>query len=224
MHEEDVAEEEEQHHQLPGMTGLPGMSNMIRIPIAVGGVGAMPPGMFGVPRRKAEGDYDEDWVAFFSGIINMQMPDDAAAVTPAARRIILLESTAAMAETFDTWYPSLLEAVRRRRRGPAPARQKGKRPPPPTTSQPTTIILSVPPSLLLSHTAEFRAPDGGEDVESNKDRIRSVVEALGASVSAIHVEGGDKHEERLWWSSEEHDHDGRTKREERRLRAILNQG
>lgn len=212
--------EEEDHSQLPGMSGMPSMGNMIRIPIAVGGVGSMPSGMFGAPRRKSENDFDEDWVSFFSGIINMQMPEEST-TTPATRRIVLLESTAAMAETFETWYPSLLEAVRRRRRGPPAPRQKGKRPPPPTASQPTTLVLSVPPSLLLSHTAEYRAPDGAE---SSKDRIRSVVEALGASVSAIHVEGGDKYEERLWWSSEEHDHEGRQRREERRLRAILNHG
>lgn len=208
-----------------------GMPNMIRIPMFTanvsGGLPGMPGGggggIFGIQGQQGGRPEDnEEWTAFFNSLINIELP--AGEATPAKRRIILLESTAAMAETFDAWWPSLLEAVRQRRRGPAP-KGKGKRASTVTT-HPTTIVLSVPPSLLLPHTAQAieSGPEGSQTVEENKERIRSVVEALGANVSAIHVDGGDKGEEKLWWSSEEHDHEGRQRREERRLRAMLSQG
>lgn len=204
--EEEVAEEEE--------NGMGGMPSMVRIPLmaAIPG-GASPFGMPGPGPRRPENE--EEWVTFFSGLINMQLEGEK---TSARRRIILLESTAALAETFDVWWPHLLEAVRRRRR---PVR-KGKKS---ETLQPTTIVLSVPPSLLLPHTAYMSEPGGEAAAEEGKDRLRSVVEALGASVSAIHVDGGaDRGEEKLWFSSEEHDIEGRQRREERRLRAILSSG
>lgn len=193
----------------------PNMPGMVRIPMLAAIPGGSPFGMPGMSAPRRADPNEEEWVNFFTGLINMEMVDDKST----RRRIVLLESTAALAETFDVWWPHLLEAVRRRRR---PVR-KGKKS---ETLQPTTIVLSVPPSLLLPHTAFMMEP-GGEsaDMEGQKDRLRSVVEALGASVSAIHVDGGgDKGEEKIWFSSEEHDIEGRQRREERRLRAILHNG
>lgn len=197
--------------------------NIIRIPLFTANVGAIPipggmVGGHGAPSRRPEDN--EEWVSFFTSLINMQLPEGVA--NPANRRIILLESTAAMAETFSAWWPSLLEAVRQRRRGPAP-KGKGKRAASVTTS-PTTIVLSIPPSLLLPHTAHVADAQEGSAAEDAKARIRSVAEAIGANIGALNVDSGDKGEEKLWWSSEEHDHDGRQQREERRLRAILNHG
>lgn len=201
--EEGGGEEEEQN----------GMPSMVRIPLMAAIPGGSPFGMPGPGPRRPENE--EEWVSFFSGLMNMQMEGEKVSTR---RRIVLLESTAALAETFDVWWPHLLEAVRRRRR---PV-HKGKKS---ETLQPTTIVLSVPPSLLLPHTAYMSEPGGEAAVEEGKDRLRSVVEALGASVSSIHVDGGaDKGEEKIWFSSEEHDVEGRQRREERRLRAILHNG
>jgi hypothetical protein len=215
VQEEDGGDEEE------STTGM----GIVRIPFPM--VAGGPSSVIRVSRPK-DHIFDEEWVAFFSGIINMQLPDGTAAEgsakpKPAARRIVLLESTAAMAETLDIWYPSLLEAVRRRRRGPSATRPKARASAPKLT-QPTTIVLSVPPSLLLSHTADVRPPptegaEGNEGADSFKDRLRTVAEVLGAA-----PETPDKHEEQLWWSSEEHDRDGRARRDERRLRALLDHG
>ncbi|WOO78888.1 Protein MSP1 [Vanrija pseudolonga] len=198
-----------------------------RVPamLAVGGPGPGGSPFFSSNVRREGTEVNEDWINFFTSLINMQLPDGEG--TPAARRILLLESAAAMSETFEIWWPSLLEAVRRRRRGPVTPSSRGaksKISQKPTTTQPTTIVLSVPPSLLLPHTAESNS-ESREEIESQKDRIRSVVEQLGATVDAVHVvDGGDKSEEKLWYSSEEHDHEGRKLREEKRLRAIFNQG
>ncbi|BEI80182.1 hypothetical protein CcaverHIS002_0107110 [Cutaneotrichosporon cavernicola] len=204
MEEEEVGGEEEEQNSVP---------NMVRIPLMAAIPGGSPFGMPGPTPRRPENE--EEWVSFFTGLINLQVEGQTAS---ANRRIILLESTAALAETFDVWWPHLLEAVRRRRR---PVR-KGKKS---ATLQPTTIVLSIPPSLLLPHTAYMSEPGGETAAEEGKDRLRSVVEALGASVNAIHVDGGaDRAEEKLWFSSEEHDIEGRQRREERRLRAILHNG
>lgn len=198
-----------------------------RVPamLAVGGPGPGGSPFFSSNVRREGTEVNEDWINFFTSLINMQLPDGEG--SPAARRILLLESSAAMSETFEIWWPSLLEAVRRRRRGPVTPSSRGSKSKvsqKPTTTQPTTIVLSVPPSLLLPHTAESNS-ESREEIESQKDRIRSVVEQLGATVDAVHVvDGGDKSEEKLWYSSEEHDHEGRKLREEKRLRAIFNQG
>lgn len=208
------------------MHGMAGMPNMIRLPmVQLGNVTAAPMGGFpGVGfhgSQSPQDNRDDEWISFFSGLINMQLSEGA---SPGhERRIVLLEATAAMAETFSEWWPSLLEAVRRRRRGTPEPKTKGVRAPPPVTTQPTTIVLSVTPSLLLQHTSEFHETDG-DDMESRQDKLRSAVEALGASVNAIHVDGGGRSEDRVWWSSEERDHTGRQRKEERRLRSILNQG
>lgn len=209
MMEEEEGEGEEEEQNMPGM---------VRIPMLAALPGGSPFGMPGMSNPRRSEANEEEWVNFFTGLINMQVADLDKKSAP-RRRIILLESTAALAETFDVWWPHLLEAVRRRRQ---PVR-KGKKS---EKLQPTTIVLSCPPSLLLPHTAFMMAPGGeGTDMEGQKDRIRSVVEALGASVHAIHVDGGgDKGEEKIWFSSEEHDVEGRQRREERRLRAILNNG
>ncbi|TXT11022.1 hypothetical protein VHUM_01773 [Vanrija humicola] len=204
--------EEEEEDDEQGMAANFGR----RVPamLAVGGPGAGGSPFFSSNVQREGTEINEDWINFFTSLINMQLPEGEG--TPAPRRILLLESAAAMSETFEVWWPSLLEAVRRRRREPIPQK--------PTATQPTTIVLSVPPSLLLPHTADSNS-ESREEIESQKDRIRSVVEQLGATVDAVHVvDGGDKNDEKLWYSSEEHDHEGRKMREEKRLRAIFNQG
>lgn len=200
-----------------------GMPNMIRFPmfaVSGGAVGGENPfgSMQNGPRRP---EVNEDWVRFFSSIINMQ----SAKGESAERRIILLESTAAMSPTFDIWWPSFLEAVRQRRRGPPPAPPKSGKPPRPTepkTIHPTTIVLSVPPSLLPAHMKEFMSPSDAVD-PSHEERIRGVIEAFGSSVGQINViDGSDRGEqEKLWWSGEERDMESRKRREERRLNAIF---
>lgn len=205
MEEEEGGPEEEEQNAVPGM---------VRVPLLAAIPGASPFGMPGMPGPRRADPNEEEWVSFFSGLINMEMADDKST----RRRILLLESSAALAETFDVWWPHLLEAVRRRRR---PV-HKGKKS---ETLQPTSIVLSVPPSLLLPHTAFMMEPGGETSEVEQKDRIRSLAESLGASISAIHVDGGnEKGEEKLWFSSEEHDVEGRQRREERRLRAILHTG
>lgn len=206
------------------------MPKMIRVPmVAMNTVGQAPNpfsgammGNLGGGSSSSQPAVNEEWISFFDSIINLQLPEGEG--HGATRRILLLESTAAMAETIDVWWPSFMETVRRRRRGSKQlAKDKGKKPA--STFHPTTVVLSVAPSLLLPHTAEWREPPSTDAAGETKDRLRSFAEALGASVGSIHVvEPNAKHTEKLWWSSEEHDLTGRAEREERRLRAILRDG
>lgn len=219
--EKDI-QQEQAHEDEQGMDGEDdphGMPNMIRMPMfAVAGgeqFGGMQPG----PRRP---EVNEEWVNFFSSIINMQNPQG----DNVDRRVILLESTAAMSPTFEIWWPSFLEAVRQRRRGPPPPKTpknaKPTRPTAPTTTKPTTIVLSIPPSLLPTHMKEFMKPSDTVD-PGHEERIRGVIEAFGASVGQINVIDGSERgeQEKLWWSGEERDMEGRKRREERRLNAIF---
>jgi hypothetical protein len=128
----------------------------------------------------------DEWVNFFDKVVNYEPTDRG--------RIILLESATAMASTFETWWPSFLEAVRRRR---------GTK----ELVHPTTVVLSCAPSLLPVHN--------GRDEEISLSP-RSMAQSLVAKLSG--VDGRD--EATLWWGGGEADEAARTRRDNRRMRAL----
>ncbi|KAK4689733.1 hypothetical protein P7C73_g390, partial [Tremellales sp. Uapishka_1] len=157
---------------------------------------------------------DEAWVHFFSHLISVHEP------TSTKKRIILVESACGMAETFDTWWPSLTEAVRRRRCWTRSSRKTGGRSKGTSLSltQPTSIVISCPPSLLRPHTAMSL----GSPVTSSEPS-RTAAQVLAAEVGLEdeeHAALADDHSP-LWWGSVESDRRGRTTRNRRRLQTLL---
>lgn len=234
-HEEnDLEEEEEEDEEMHGKMGI------MRVPII--GVGG--PGMAGMVGGGHNGSpeplgINDDWVKYFSRIINTVSPDKEAPSTK--KRIILLESSTAMSGTFDSWFPSLVEAVKQRRRAAMPQPTSKSKSVVARTKemgaelQPTTIVLSCTPSLLVPHTGEtigspVSASGSPTEADSPMSSIRSAVEALaekfGAMGMGVSVEGPKEGDDqaKLWWSSQEDDEGGRLQRERRRLNALLQQG
>ncbi|ORY25234.1 hypothetical protein BCR39DRAFT_544529 [Naematelia encephala] len=173
---------------------------------------------FGLPTPsspKSANGIQDDWVKFFEHLINTKAPD---ADDSAKKRIILLDSPEAMSDTFDAWWPSLVEAVHRRRKGqPAGKTKKAVAP------RPTTVILSSAPSMLASHTAPFASSEketSGVERPPIQQALQELAERYGGTLES-REHGQD--DVPLWWGSEEEDIEGRTKRNQRRLAAILDE-
>ncbi|ODO04846.1 hypothetical protein I350_05456 [Cryptococcus amylolentus CBS 6273] len=225
------------------MAGL----GVAHVPVAVlGGGGGFPglpmPGMGGDHADESlfPGHISEEWISFFSRIINTQTSSE----TTGKKRIILLDSSVAMSKTFSLWWPSLVEAVQRRRRGQLMAgrRARASKGTAPELLYPTTIVLQCAPSPLLSQTSPslFTSTDiedkeisddaeGAEDENSDLDSQASAV--MSALEDKLRGLGFNVHHQvevvkpkagpRLWWGSEEGDVAGRKEGNQSRLRGIL---
>ncbi|WWC87565.1 uncharacterized protein L201_002455 [Kwoniella dendrophila CBS 6074] len=242
-------EDQEDSHGMPGM--------FASVPIAVvGGGGGMPPGLGGLPglggveEEIPQGQIHNDWVNFFTRIIN------AGQSKPGKKRVIVLESATTMSKTFPIWWPSFIEAVQRRRKGLVtnikPIRSKGAKGPieeavEPSLIYPTSIILQCTPSLALPHTApafasasrdedgSLREDDHSEDLEEESDKhsdpaqaaiaaIEEKFKSMGISVHS-HVEViKPRNDAKLWWGSEESDLSGRKEGDKGRLSLMLSKG
>ncbi|WVQ83506.1 hypothetical protein IAT38_005647 [Cryptococcus sp. DSM 104549] len=194
----------------------------------------------------------EEWVSFFSKLINAQTPDVPAG-QQGPRRIILLEAPVAMSKTFPVWWPSFVEAVQRRRRGlKGNSRKKAKKggevEGEPKLVYPTTIVLQCTPSLALPHTApvsfglerdesdlhtdgEHEHEGEGEESQEEQDRADAAISAIEEKFRSMgfnvhhHVEEVKPREgAKLWWGSEEGDHKSRKEGEQARLKAMLSKG
>lgn len=232
------AREAEEHEEGMGL----GFTSM---PVAVLGGGGLPVPHMGHMGQQEEdmmaGRANEEWIAFFSRIINADTAEAG------KKRIVLLESPLAMSKTFPTWWPSLVEAVQRRRRGLITPGRKKTVPKngsvDPSLVHPTSIVLQCAPSPLLPHTSpSMFAPTEKEDAElaaeEHVDEVDEQEEATHAAISALedkfrsmgfnvhhHVEvvkprSGAK----LWWGNEESDPAGRREGDQSRLKAILGKG
>ncbi|KAL7419851.1 hypothetical protein Q5752_005767 [Cryptotrichosporon argae] len=223
--EEPDTEEDDDNEHPEGM----GMG-IVRLPVMSMGPGLQ---MMGGPPTPPTSVNDK-WVAFFKRVLDSQIPNPASSTTASPpKRIVLLESAAAMSETFGAWWPSLVEAVRQWRRASI---VKGKR----GDVRPTTIVLSCPPSMLLPHTGDFVGTENeGADVVTKgadgqpgtqESAIRSTIasalsEKFGNAVSfTLNGDKGGNEDEKLWWASEEGDVIGRRNRNHRRLQALMQEG
>ncbi|OXH21192.1 ATPase, partial [Cryptococcus neoformans] len=215
------------------------------MPVAVLGGGGLPMPQMGHMGQQEEdfvaGRANEEWIAFFSRIINAETAEAG------KKRIVLLESPLAMSKTFPIWWPSLVEAVQRRRRGlVTPGRKKmipknGNAEP--SLVHPTSIVLQCTPSPLLPHTSpsmfaptekedhELAAEEHVEDVDEQEEATHAAISALEDKFRSMgfnvhhHVEvvkprSGAK----LWWGNEESDPAGRREGDQSRLKAILGKG
>jgi hypothetical protein len=228
MMEEESMDEGDEDADARGPRGgafvVPLQARVIGLP---GGMG-MGGGESGPSRS---GSIKEDWVQFFDSVLNVQSGVKGEhEVTPQAkRRIVVLQRVEAMAGTFDTWWPSFVEALRRYRKGtsiPLTNHGRAKKAELATDSrlsQPITVIFNTSPSLLLPHTAPVvstKKDENGED--SAHDGIHPMLQAIAdrfGGVVETKVEDGDATP--LWWGSEELDVVGREQREQKRLNAIL---
>lgn len=215
------------------------------MPVAVLGGGGLPMPQMGHMGQQEEdfvaGRANEEWIAFFSRIINAETAEAG------KKRIVVLESPLAMSKTFPVWWPSLVEAVQRRRRGLiTPGRKKmipknGSAEP--SLVHPTSIVLQCTPSPLLPHTSpsmfaptekedhELAAEEHVEDVDEQEEATHAAISALEDKFRSMgfnvhhHVEvvkprSGAK----LWWGNEESDPAGRREGDQSRLKAILGKG
>ncbi|WVF66730.1 hypothetical protein IAT40_001472 [Kwoniella sp. CBS 6097] len=227
--------------------GMPGMA-VTSVPIAVmgGGGGMLPPGLSGLPgmggpeEELAQGQINQEWVNFFTKIINT---GDS---KPGRKRVIVLESATAMAKSFPLWWPSLVEAVQRRRKGHVSVSKigRGKGPnskaPAAALLYPTSIVLQCTPSLALPHThpamniehenAESSSEED-EHGEESADPAQAVMAALEEKFKSmgIHVQSHvevvkPKIDGKLWWGSEEGDTSGRREGDQERLTGMLSKG
>ncbi|KAK6906885.1 hypothetical protein I203_100872 [Kwoniella mangroviensis CBS 8507] len=234
--------------------GMPGMFASVPIAVVGGGGGMMPsglgglPGMGGMEEDLPQGQINDEWVHFFSKIIN------AGQSQPGKKRIIALESTIAMSKTFPIWWASFVEAVKQRRKGlitPSKSSRKGQTAhiEEPSLAYPTSIVLQCTPSLTLPHTAAAfasaaRDEDGSlreedehheemeeEEADSNMDPAQAALAAIeekfksmGISVHS-HVEVvKPRNDAKLWWGSEESDVNGRKEGDKGRLSLMLAKG
>ncbi|WRT65401.1 uncharacterized protein IL334_002344 [Kwoniella shivajii] len=245
--------ESEDHDEQQGMPGM-----FTSVPIAVvggGGGGMMQSGMGGFSGSGGsdedvpQGSVNQEWIEFFSKIIN------AGPSQPARKRIIVLESAITMSKTFPIWWPSFVEAVRRRRKGHLQSGKSGRsgklsnlNTPEAALLYPTSIILQCTPSLALPHTAPAfasaaRDEDGSlqeedeladeldEDGDSHMDPAQAAVAAIeekfksmGISVHS-HVEVvKPRNDAKLWWGSEESDPNARKEGDKGRLSLMLSKG
>ncbi|OCF34533.1 hypothetical protein I316_03574 [Kwoniella heveanensis BCC8398] len=227
--------------------GMPGMA-VTSVPIAVmgGGGGMLPsslsglPGMGGSEEDLAQSQVNQEWVNFFTKIIN------TGESRPGKKRVIVLESATAMAKSFPLWWPSLVEAVQRRRKGHVSigkiGRNKGTNSKAPAAAllYPTSIILQCTPSLALPHThpamtlehdhAESSSEED-EHAEGSADPAQAVMAALEEKFKSmgIHVQSHvevvkPKIDGKLWWGSEEGDTSGRREGDQERLAGMLSKG
>ncbi|WVQ94343.1 hypothetical protein IAU59_001422 [Kwoniella sp. CBS 9459] len=227
--------------------GMPGMA-VTSVPIAVmgGGGGMLPSGLSGLPgmggseEELAQGQVNQEWVNFFTKIIN------TGESKPGKKRIIVLESATAMAKSFPLWWPSLVEAVQRRRKGHVSVGKigRGKGPnskaPAAALLYPTSIVLQCTPSLALPHThpamsMEHEDAEGSSEeddhAEGPSDPAQSIMAALEERFKSmgIHVQSHvevvkPKVDGKLWWGSEEGDISGRREGDQERLTGMLSKG
>ncbi|EIW69180.1 hypothetical protein TREMEDRAFT_71806 [Tremella mesenterica DSM 1558] len=209
--------------------GFTGSGGVLRVPLMIAGP-SMP--SFGPASSSPAAGPNEEWIAFFDKIIN-QTANETASPSQPRPRIIVLESTAAMASTFDVWWPSLLEAVRKRRKGTVttPSGRQGRQ----TSKQssklvaPTSIVLSCTPSLLASHIGDLvgdgaladEAPTAGRS-ELVQAALEAAAERFGVGVTIQSSRNlHDTSTEGMWHGSLEKDVVGRNDRNRRRLTAIM---
>ncbi|WVN90364.1 uncharacterized protein L203_105600 [Cryptococcus depauperatus CBS 7841] len=211
-----------------GTSGIP-------VPAMGGPMGAAGPFLGQSDQVFATGQIDEEWVAFFSTIINVETS------VSGKKRIVLLESPVAMNNTFPIWWASLVEAVRRRRRGNIiPGKRKSVTKagtPDPALIHPTTIVLQCTPSPLPAHTIPFMSvPDKeveslGEENDEADEHPHALFQALEEKLRSMGFNVQHKVEMikpradgKLWWGSEESDLIGRKEGDQSRLNAFLGKG
>ncbi|WVQ74383.1 hypothetical protein IAR50_003984 [Cryptococcus sp. DSM 104548] len=224
--------EGDEHMEGLGVTSLP-------VAVLGGGGGGFPglsmPGGGNGEENIFPGHINEEWISFFSRIINTQTSSE----TTGKKRIILLDSSVAMSKTFSLWWPSLVEAVQRRRRGQVKGgrRARASKGTPLQLLHPTTIVLQCAPSPLLSQTSpslftsadkEDGASDEAEGAEDHRPELDSLMSTLedklrGMGFNVHHQVETIKPKDgpRLWWGSEESDVVGRKEGDQSRLRGIL---
>ena len=180
--------------------GLPKIG-VIRLPF-LPQLGASP-----APSARPLAPVDDAWLRFFRQIV------DTPSEGKCNRRIIYLDGVSTMSASMPLWWSSLVEAVRHRRR----TVKEGL-----INRRATTIVLSLAPSLISPHT-EIRTgnhPNRGETSDESLGSIDSALKRVVDRFSAASSGSLDGEVEPLWWSNQETDFIGRSRRNNERLTAM----
>lgn len=187
------------HDVQEGEQGEPARTEAVSIPMLSITRSPLQPSSMSSPTPPTS-PINDDWLEFFARIVNHEHCEGQ-------RRIILLESSTAMSSTFDTWWPSFVEAVRRRRSnaGPRSSRGKAKQA---ELRNPTTVILSCTPSFL--HVGSDFAPT---------QPAQSFASSIAAKLGGV-IEDRPDAGPQNWWAGDESDEEGRRQRDQDRLEAL----
>lgn len=169
----------------------------------------------------------EKWRQYFQQIINVPIGGKDEQMR---RRIIFLNNSETMAETFHEWWPALAQAVRERRGGgkaPVIKQRKGARKPSQEETtrlvRPTTIVLGCAPSMLRVNRRDSAARSAdSDDPNSLSTHLRALQARMEERLDELKEDIQERTAERpaLWWSSVEKNTTERAAREDFRLREL----